>query len=59
MAGVFVKEQRNTNKSVIVFYPSPDYLDAGKFKLPREMLKDKGSQDYAKFYASKFGSSDA
>lgn len=40
---------------MIVFYPSPEFLDAGKFKLSRDMLKDKGADEYSKFYAAKIG----
>ena len=33
--GVFTKDKNSSSKNGIVFYPSPGYLDAGKFKLPR------------------------
>jgi hypothetical protein len=36
----------------IIFYPSFEYLDAGKYKLPKNILKEKGEKDYASFYAS-------
>jgi hypothetical protein len=50
---MFSKETRGSCKTVIVFYPSPEYLDAGKFKLSREMLREKGSDDYSKYYSAK------
>lgn len=36
----------------IIFYPSVEYLDAGKYKLPKSILKEKGERDYASFYPS-------
>ena len=36
----------------VVFYPSCEYLEAGKYKLPKSILKEKGERDYASFYAS-------
>jgi len=38
---------------LIRFYPSPEYLEAGKFKLLRDILKEKGSSDYAAYYLKK------
>jgi hypothetical protein len=43
---------------MIRFYPSPEFLDAGKFKLLRETLRDKGTCEYASYYAKKMGKSD-
>ena len=36
-----------------MLYPSPEFVEAGKFKLLRAILKEKGSQDYATYYANK------
>lgn len=44
---------RDTDDETIKFLPTPDFLEAGKFKLPRNVLKDKGSDEYHKYYSSK------
>ena len=36
----------------VVFYPSVEYLEAGKYKLSKSVLKEKGDRDYATFYTS-------
>ena len=43
--GVFMKDGDKLR-----FLASPEYLEAGKFRLPRDVLKEKGSEDYSKFY---------
>lgn len=54
LIGVFLKEKVGlSGETRVRFYPSPEYLEAGKFKLLREILKEKGSQDYLRFYNSK------
>lgn len=36
----------------VTFYPSVEYLDAGKFKLPKAILKEKGEREYAAMYSA-------
>lgn len=36
----------------MLYYPSKDYLEAGKFKLSRSILKEKGDQEYEALYAN-------
>ena len=51
--GVFIKEDDQTR-----FYPTVQFLEAGKFKLPRDILKQKGNDDYAKLYQDKTAEQD-
>ena len=39
----------------IRFYPSPEFLDAGKFKLLRDTLREKGNNEYSQLYNKKMG----
>lgn len=45
VAGLFLRQVQDESV-VITFLPSPEYLEAGKFKLPREVLKEKGAESY-------------
>ena len=41
MIGIFVPE----NTAACRFYPSPDYLEAGNFKMHRDIYQQMNSQD--------------
>ena len=48
LIGLLIKEGE-----IIRYYPSPEYLEAGKFKLDRRTLKEKGVDTYSEFYTKK------
>lgn len=52
VAGTFLRSVEDEAVSVC-FLPSPEYLEAGKFKLPRAVLREKGADSYASFYQKK------
>jgi hypothetical protein len=49
LVGLFVPYNEDNG---VTFYPSIEYLEAGKYKLPKSILRQKGeSKDYATFYS--------
>jgi len=47
LIGAFVPSQ-----SGVTFYPSMEYLEAGKFKLAKTILKEKGEKEYEGLYTA-------
>lgn len=38
-------------ENITRFFPSPEFQEAGKFKMLRDILKEKGSIEYSDFYS--------
>ena len=53
MIGLFVTKNSSDSSNSIEFYPSPDFLEAGKFRMRRQIRKDmeeSGKASYEEFY---------
>lgn len=54
LIGIFMK----VGDEQVCYFPSPEFLEAGKFRLLRETLREKGSGEYSGLYLKKMGKSE-